>query len=206
MSSLPRARLLCSALVILGVALPLVAQTPAASHTSVPSAAGARRTSPIAVDGRLDEAAWAAAKPITEFRQTRPNDGAAATLGTEIRLLYDDDALYVGARMNEPNGRAGVRAPLARRDQLLDRERKPRILELSRCHGLTDHERAVQLLRQLYIHGPVHRWYHRRAERDNSLRSGIQFDWAVGYGRRGGRHGDCQPRVPNDSSSGCSRI
>ena len=101
------------------IAAPLRAQAPAAAEHIVPSAAATRRTSPIAVDGKLDEAAWADAKPITEFRQTRPDEGAAATLPTEIRILYDDDALYIGARMSEPRGPAGIRAPLARRDQLL---------------------------------------------------------------------------------------
>jgi hypothetical protein len=114
---LPRraVRLAFAALV---VAVPLTAQTHA-PDAPVPSATGARRTAHISVDGKLDEAAWAAATPITQLRQSRPDEGAAATLATEIRILYDDDALYVGARMSEPMGRAGIRAPLARRDQLL---------------------------------------------------------------------------------------
>ena len=101
------------------VAIPLTAQLPATTTHVVPSVPGARRTLPITVDGKLDEGAWAAATPITELRQTRPTEGAAATLATEIRILYDDDALYIGARMTEPMGAAGIRAPLARRDQLL---------------------------------------------------------------------------------------
>ncbi|MDB4890616.1 MAG: putative rane associated hydrolase, partial [Gemmatimonadetes bacterium] len=100
------------------VAVPLAAQTHA-PEAPVPSATGARRTAHISVDGKLDESAWAAATPITQLRQSRPDEGAAATLATEIRILYDDDALYVGARMSEPLGVAGIRAPLARRDQLL---------------------------------------------------------------------------------------
>ena len=101
------------------VALPLAAQAPATPEAQLPNAAGARRTSPVAVDGRLDETAWAAATPITQFRQRNPDEGAAASLATEIRILYDDDALYIGARMSDPMGPAGMRAPLARRDQLL---------------------------------------------------------------------------------------
>ncbi|HKP16811.1 MAG TPA: carbohydrate binding family 9 domain-containing protein, partial [Gemmatimonadaceae bacterium] len=57
--------------------------------------------------------------PITELRQQRPVEGNAASLATEVRILYDDEAIYVGARMSEPTGAAGIRAPLARRDQLL---------------------------------------------------------------------------------------
>ncbi|MEP7002645.1 MAG: sugar-binding protein, partial [bacterium] len=101
------------------IAAPVRAQAPAAAEHVVPSAPGTRRTTPIAVDGKLDEAAWSAATPLTQFRQTRPDEGAAATLATEIRILYDDDALYIGARMSDPMGAAGIRAPLARRDQLL---------------------------------------------------------------------------------------
>lgn len=94
--------------------------TPASGHeTAPPVATSARRDGAVAVDGRLDEAAWRRATPIAGFRQSRPAEGAAASLPTEVRVLYDDEALYVGARMGDPAGARGVRAPLARRDQLL---------------------------------------------------------------------------------------
>ncbi|MEO8563633.1 MAG: DUF5916 domain-containing protein [bacterium] len=108
------------------VAIPLLAGSLAAqqagsAHASapVPAIGAARRASAITIDGKLDEGAWRAATPITELRQTRPNDGTPASLATEVRFLYDDEALYVGARMSEPLGVKGIRAPLARRDQLL---------------------------------------------------------------------------------------
>ncbi len=85
-----------------------------------PVAVAARRNGPIVLDGKLDDAAWAAAKPITEFRQSQPNEGAPATQRTEVRILYDDEAIYIGARMYDSLGAKGIRAPLARRDQLLD--------------------------------------------------------------------------------------
>jgi hypothetical protein len=80
-------------------------------------AEAAYRVGPISIDGRLDEAAWDRAAPITDFRQYEPNEGAPASLPTELRILYDDEALYIGARMTQPGG---VVAPLARRDQLVD--------------------------------------------------------------------------------------
>jgi hypothetical protein len=95
------------------------AQTASVHPVPPPVATAARRTSAITIDGRLDEAAWARATPVTEFRQSQPNEGAAASLPTEVRILFDDEALYIGARMTDPQGRAGIRAPLARRDQLL---------------------------------------------------------------------------------------
>ncbi|MEO8622722.1 MAG: DUF5916 domain-containing protein, partial [bacterium] len=80
----------------------------------------AQRTGPIVIDGRIDEAAWQAATPITNFLQTQPTEGARATQRTEVRVLFDNDAVYVGARMYDSLGRNGVRAPLARNDQLLN--------------------------------------------------------------------------------------
>jgi len=85
-----------------------------------PVAQAAPRSGPITMDGRLDEAAWAAATPITNFIQSEPHEGQPATQRTDVRVLYDDEALYIGARVYDSLGAAGIRAPLARRDQLLD--------------------------------------------------------------------------------------
>lgn len=70
----------------------------------------------IVVDGRLDETDWALAVPATAFRQHDPDEGQPATQRTEVRFLYDGDALYIGARMHDDAGAAGVRSRLARRD------------------------------------------------------------------------------------------
>ncbi len=80
----------------------------------------AERTSPIALDGRLDEPAWAASTPATGFRQYEPNEGQPATQRTEVRILYDAEALYIGARMYDSLGARGVRSYLTRRDQQTD--------------------------------------------------------------------------------------
>jgi hypothetical protein len=89
----------------------------AAMHAvPVPSAVAARRGGPIAVAGRLDESAWAAATPVTDFTQIDPEEGKPSTQRTEVRLLYDDDALYVGARLFESGGPKDVVTRLARRD------------------------------------------------------------------------------------------
>ncbi|HEV2642111.1 MAG TPA: carbohydrate binding family 9 domain-containing protein, partial [Candidatus Elarobacter sp.] len=95
-------------------------QTSSVHPNAPPTAEASRRTSAIVIDGKLDDAAWSAARPITEFREYQPTEGGPATQRTEVRILYDDQALYIGARMYDSLGAAGVRAPLARRDQLLD--------------------------------------------------------------------------------------
>lgn len=57
----------------------------------------ARRSSgAITIDGRIDEAAWASAAPYTGFVQLAPDEGRPPTERTELRVMYDDDALYVG--------------------------------------------------------------------------------------------------------------
>ena len=85
-----------------------------------PVAHAALRNGPVAIDGRLDEAAWAAAPVITDFTQRQPDDAVKASQRTEVRILYDNEAVYIGARLYDALGARGVRAPLARRDQLLD--------------------------------------------------------------------------------------
>jgi hypothetical protein len=70
----------------------------------------------IRVDGRLDDEAWQQAAPITDFIQKEPVEGAPPTDAMEVRLVYDDDVLYVGARMHSRDGR--IQAPLGRRDNV----------------------------------------------------------------------------------------
>jgi Domain of unknown function (DUF5916)/Carbohydrate family 9 binding domain-like len=85
------------------------------SHDQAPRIQAARATSAIRVDGRLDEAAWATATPATTFTQLDPAEGAPATERTEVRVLVDEDALYVGARLFERDPRQ-IRSQLGRRD------------------------------------------------------------------------------------------
>ena len=58
-----------------------------------------RVASPPVLDGLLDDAAWATAQTIENFVQREPNEGEPVSERTEVKLLYDDEALYVGAWM-----------------------------------------------------------------------------------------------------------
>jgi hypothetical protein len=81
-----------------------------------PGAIVARRAEGrVRVDGRLDDAAWAAAPAFSAFVESFPRPGAAPSLRTEVRVLYDDEALYVGVSCFDPEPAAIVRQ-LARRD------------------------------------------------------------------------------------------
>jgi hypothetical protein len=64
-----------------------------------------RAAGTVALDGVLDEPAWAPAPVASNFIQNDPNEGAAATYDTEVRVVYDDDAIYFGvlARDDQPS-------------------------------------------------------------------------------------------------------
>src|SRR3954465_7320747 len=91
-------RLRCLICLLCGA--PLAAQRPTAPAVKV--------TGTVVLAGRLDDGAWPPAPAATLFTQQRPNDGEHATERTEVRFLYDGDAIYVGARMYDSRGRAGV--------------------------------------------------------------------------------------------------
>jgi hypothetical protein len=67
------------------------------------------------LDGRLDDPVWQLAEVITGFTQVRPNDGTDPSERTEVRIVYDRDALYVGARFFESDPDE-IHTTLGRRD------------------------------------------------------------------------------------------
>src|SRR5262245_25714046 len=80
----------------------------AARHGAVPTLQAVRAAEPIRIDGRLDDAGWHAAVPASEFRQRDPDEGKPATEKTELRVAYDDEALYVRFRLfDSPRGSCG---------------------------------------------------------------------------------------------------
>jgi hypothetical protein len=76
-----------------------------------------RATGPVRVDGRLDDAAWSAAPPATQFTQLDPAEGQPASERTEVRVLYDDEALYIGVRLHDTGE---VTTRLGRRDMSME--------------------------------------------------------------------------------------
>jgi len=82
-----------------------IATAPAGNGAGVPSSrnthppvVAVRLSEPISVDGQLNEPVWQNGNAVTEFKQRDPNEGGTPSQKTEVRLAYDDDALYVGAR------------------------------------------------------------------------------------------------------------
>ena len=106
--------------VVLLAVLAAAAAGPVAAQNVHPTPSPEARAVPlqgeIRLDGRLDEPVWQTAPPATDFRQSQPHEGQAATQRTEVRFAFDGAAIYVGARMFDDQGAAGVRTRLVRRD------------------------------------------------------------------------------------------
>lgn len=58
-----------------------------------------RTDTPPTIDGDLGDAVWADAAVVDDLHQVNPVEYAEPFQRTEIRLLYDDENLYVGARL-----------------------------------------------------------------------------------------------------------
>jgi len=86
------------------------------THGLVPVVQAVRATAAIVVDGQLTDEVWLRAPAATAFTQRDPDEGKPATEETELRIAYDDAALYVGARLKDREPRRIARQ-LARRDQ-----------------------------------------------------------------------------------------
>jgi len=62
-----------------------------------PTATARPVATPPVIDGRLTEAAWLEATPVTGFIQRELHEGAPVTERTEVRIITDGQALYIGA-------------------------------------------------------------------------------------------------------------
>lgn len=76
-----------------------------------------RASSAPTIDGDLSDPAWEAAPVITGFTQREPEEGKPATQQTRVRVVYDDEAIYFGAFMEDDGA---VTPLLARRDSDLN--------------------------------------------------------------------------------------
>jgi hypothetical protein len=61
-----------------------------------------RTETDIDIDGKLSEDAWQLAETAKDFLQREPLNGRPATFDTHVKLLYDDQAIYIGAHIYDP--------------------------------------------------------------------------------------------------------
>ena len=70
----------------------------------------------LSIDGRLNEAVWQRAAPISRFTQSDPVQGQPSRHATEVRVLFNRNYLYVAAIAHDSLGRRGLRVPNFKRD------------------------------------------------------------------------------------------
>ncbi|MES3008962.1 MAG: carbohydrate binding family 9 domain-containing protein [Pseudomonadota bacterium] len=102
-----------TALVSAGTQAQITETVPATAQKQVRAV---RVATPPVIDGRMDDAVWQQAEPITDFHQIRPGNQTEPSERTEVYVVYDDDAMYIAARMydSEPDL---IAAPVIRHGQ-----------------------------------------------------------------------------------------
>lgn len=74
-----------------------------AQSAATPEVCAVRIDNPPDIDGKLDEPVWAPAPVASGFHQYEPHNDRPASQQTQVKVLYDDDALYIGVRLKDEN-------------------------------------------------------------------------------------------------------
>ncbi|HJU75634.1 MAG TPA: DUF5916 domain-containing protein [Gemmatimonadaceae bacterium] len=97
------------------IAIPTLARGQVNGRGTPPTAKAVRAPRAPVMDGALGDSVWLSAPVITAFTQYEPFDGQPTTERTEVRVLYDRDAVYVGAWLFDSDA-AGIVRGESRRD------------------------------------------------------------------------------------------
>ena len=81
-----------------------------------------KREGNIHIDGKLLEEDWRQTVPISDFTTKDPVEGGTPSEKIEVRFLFDEDYLYIGARMERKNPEK-IQAYVSRRDNMSNSER-----------------------------------------------------------------------------------
>jgi hypothetical protein len=76
----------------------------------------------IRINGKLEESVWRNISPITDWFQQVPNEGEIPSERTEMWLFYDQDAIYLGARLHTKNMATLVTRSLERDSHNMDQD------------------------------------------------------------------------------------
>lgn len=88
-------KLIWTILIVFSFSPTLHAQT--SGEDGRPSALASPVTEAPIIDGRPTEGLWSTAQVLGQFVQSEPMEGTPVSERTEVRILYDDEALYIGA-------------------------------------------------------------------------------------------------------------
>ncbi len=82
-----------------------------------------RTATPPVIDGDLGDAVWAQAAVVDDLHQVSPTEYAEPNERTVVYVLYDDDALYVGARLYDTDPQLITAKNMIQNDNLGDDDR-----------------------------------------------------------------------------------
>jgi Domain of unknown function (DUF5916)/Carbohydrate family 9 binding domain-like len=94
----------------------------------------------IKIDGTLNEPIWQQASVATDFIQANPTPDAAPSQPTEVRVLYDDNAIYIGATLYDSHPDSIVQE-FVKRDNFGNNDMFMLVIDTYR-----DGQNAIQLL------------------------------------------------------------
>jgi hypothetical protein len=128
---------MASILAALAMLVPLRGHAQDAAGRPKPRMTAVRTSAVPNIDGELQDAAWQQAVPTGAFTQKFPNEGQAPSESTELRVLYDDAAIYVAfdcVQVGTP-----VQGRLARRDRQVEAD----WIQVAIDDGASTHEFSV---------------------------------------------------------------
>ena len=184
-----------------------------------------RAMEPVRVDGILDDSVWTLATPVSAFVQREPKEGAPATERTEVRVVFDNGAIYIGAEMFDAAPDSIV-TQLARRDNWVSADRfyvyprsLPRqadgLLLRAQCIGRAvrrhAHERRLgrqHVGRSLAGGGAPHCYRMDGGDADSLLAAPVQTGCGpvVGHQLRAGHRAEKRAGLPDLHAEQCQRF
>ena len=93
----------------------VVASAVHVSHAQPKSYLCYRTNTPLSIDGKLNDRAWKAAPWTTNFVDIEGSAKPTPRFRTRAKMLWDDQYLYIGAELEEPN----VKAALTKHDSVI---------------------------------------------------------------------------------------
>ncbi|MBS1653464.1 MAG: carbohydrate binding family 9 domain-containing protein, partial [Bacteroidetes bacterium] len=94
--------------------LPLLLLFSSSVLSQVKSLVAIKITQAPKIDGKLDDAAWSNIPVATDFIQNYPKAGAPASARSEVKIVYDNSAVYIGAYLYDDP--ANIRKQVTSRD------------------------------------------------------------------------------------------
>jgi hypothetical protein len=124
-------------LVCAGAAAQTSTAPPVTGRRGAPAVSAGRAAAAPVVDGSLNDEVWQSAPVLAGFLQREPSEAEPVSERTELRVLYDRDALYVGAWLFDSDAAAIVLGETRRDAELNDSDALVLILDtyLDRQNG-----------------------------------------------------------------------